>query len=110
MAQAPGSYRERGLSDCASHWMLGEAQNFGLQFEAHFLDSVNPDPSDKKHNERKGIYRARGELTRAIRGPVHTTAKQRWDADTRDYRSKSKALRRLLKSVGGDWSQIEIAD
>ncbi len=105
-----GGYRERGLSDCASHWMLGEAQNFGLRFETHFLDSVNPDPSDKKHNERKGIYRARGELTRVIHGPVHTTAKQRWDADTRDYRSKSKALRRLLKSVGGDWSQIEIAN
>ena len=105
-----GGYRERGLSDCASYWMLHEAKKFGLEFESHFLDGVNPDPGAKQHNERRGIYRARGELTRSIHGFVHTTAKQRWDADAQNYRKKSKALKRLLDAVGGDWGQIDVVD
>ncbi len=105
-----GGYRERGLSDCASHWMLSEARKFGLEFESHYLDAVRPDPRDKQHNERRGIYRARGELTRSIRGSVHTTAKQRWDANAQNYRKKSKSLQRLLASVGDNWDRIDVTD
>jgi len=105
-----GGYRERGLTDCATQWMLSQAKKFGLEFESHFVDGVKPDPADKQHNERRGIYRARGELTRSIRGAVHVTAKQRWDADAHNYRKKSKTLKRLVDSVGGDWSQIDVVD
>ena len=105
-----GGYRERGLSDCASHWMLSEARKFGLEFESHYLDAVMPDPGAKQHNERRGIYRARGQLTRNIRGAVHTTAKQRWDADAQNYRKKSKSLNSLLASVGGNWDRIDVTD
>ena len=105
-----GGYRERGLSDCASQWMLNEAQAFGLEFESHFVDAIKPDPGVKLHNERRGIYRARGELTRSIHGAVHVTAKRRWDADAQNYRKKSKTLKRLVDSVGGDWSQIDVID
>ena len=105
-----GGYRERGLTDCATQWMMSQAKKFGLEFESHFVDGVKPDPADKQHNERRGIYRARGELTRSIRGAVHVTAKQRWDADAHNYRKKSKTLKRLVDSVGGDWSQIDVVD
>ncbi len=105
-----GGYRERGLCDCASHWMLSEARKSGLEFESHFLDAVRPDPGAKQHNERRGIYRARGQLTRSIRGAVHTTAKQRWDANAQNYRKKSKSLNRLLASVGGNWDRIDVTD
>jgi uncharacterized protein (DUF2235 family) len=105
-----GGYRERGLSDCASQWMLSEANRFGLEFESHYLDAVDPDPGDKQHNERKGIYLARGEIIRAVGGPVHRTVKQRWDSDAQNYRRKSKALKKLLDSVGGDWSRIKVID
>ena len=105
-----GGYRERGLSDCASNWMLSEANKFGLVFENHFLKTVIPDHADKQHNERKGIYLARGERVRRIRGPLHRSAKQRWDADARGYRKKSKSLKRLLNSVNGDWERVEVVD
>ncbi|WP_303904504.1 DUF2235 domain-containing protein [Thiohalomonas denitrificans] len=103
-----GGYKEPGLSHCAGDWMLHEATAFGLQFEPHLHDSLVPDPLDKLHNERKGLYLMRTEAIRQISGPLHASARQRWDADARDYRRKSKALRRLLEAEAGDWSQIEL--
>lgn len=105
-----GGYREHGLSDCAIQWMQSEASKFGLQFEAHFLDNVAPDPGARQHNQRTGIYRAREEMVRDVLGPVHRSVKRRWDLDAQQYRKKSKALGRLLKSVAGDWSRIAIVD
>ena len=90
--------------------MIDQANNFGLHFESHFLDSVQPDPGGRTHNERTGIYRARGELIRNIAGPVHRTVKQRWDADAHKYRKKGKALKNLLRSVGDSWDNITIVD
>jgi uncharacterized protein (DUF2235 family) len=105
-----GGYRNRGLSDCASSWMVGEASKLGLQFESHFVDSIKPKPSAKMHNERKGIYLARDSIVREITGPVHSTAKERWDRNAQKYREKGKPLKRLLASVNGDWSRIEVID
>ncbi|WJW75470.1 DUF2235 domain-containing protein [Thiohalobacter sp. IOR34] len=109
-ADVGGGYPERGLADCAAHWMLGEAQRFGLMFEDHLLGGLRPDPLAPQHNERKGIYRARRETVRRIDGPLHRSARQRWEADVQDYRRRSKALAALLATVGGDWSQIELLD
>lgn len=103
-----GGYKESGLSHCASKWMLDEARSFGLGFESHFIDSLQPDPEDKQHNERKGIYRLRGKSARTISGPVHISVKERWDMDVDDYRKKSKAIKALLDSVDGDWESIEV--
>lgn len=103
-----GGYKEGGLSDCASEWIRSEATKFGLEFEDHYLNSVDPDPHDKQHNARKGIYLARGSVTRKITGPVHASVKARWDNNSHDYRKKSKSLKRLLKSVSGDWNKIRI--
>ena len=105
-----GGYDEPGLSHCASQWMLDEANGFGLEFESHFVDSLKPRPGAKQHNERKGIYRARPEFVRTITGPLHTSVKKRWNMDAHGYRKKSKALKELLHSVGGDWSKIEYVD
>jgi len=101
-----GGYKESGLSHLASQWISNEAIKFGLQFEPHFLNTLKPDPKDKQHNERKGIYRARKELVREITGPLHISVKTRWDLNVDNYRKKSKALSALLQSVNGDWSQI----
>ncbi len=103
-----GGYDEVGLSHCASQWMLKEASNVGLEFEAHFVDNLKPDPTDKQHNERKGIYLARRLFIRTISGPLHESVKDRWDADVQNYRSKSKAVSSLLECVDGDWDQIEL--
>ena len=62
------------------------------------------------HNGRKGIYLARGSIVREVDGPVHASAKERWDRNAFRYRSKGRALKRLLKSVDGDWSRLEVAD
>lgn len=105
-----GGYAEPGLSHCASLWMTKEAASFGLEFEPRFVDALKPDPSDKSHNERKGIYLARPELVRAIAGPLHRSVKARWDVDAYGYRKKSKALGALLQSVNGDWDRIELVD
>ncbi len=101
-----GGYKEQGLSHIASQWISSEACKFGLQFEPHFLTSIQPNPADKLHNERTGIYRARKESIRDITGLVHSSAKKRWDLDVDNYRKKSKALSSLLKSVNSDWSAI----
>lgn len=105
-----GGYKERGLSHCAAQWMIDEAAAFGFQIEPHLRDAIDPDFSDKQHNERNGIYRLREELIRPVRDPLHVSVKKRWDADAHGYRRKSKALKRLLDSVGGDWSKIELAE
>jgi uncharacterized protein (DUF2235 family) len=105
-----GGYDQPGLSYCAAHWIVKEAARFGIEFESHFVDVLAPDPGGKQHNERKGIYLARGELVRKISGPLHGSVKKRWDMDADGYRRKSKALKRLLESVNGDWSRIELVD
>lgn len=105
-----GGYDESGLSHIACKWIIKEAKRFGLEFESHLIDSLNPNPADKLHNERKGIYRARKEFVRDITGPLHSSVKERWDLDSDDYRKKSKALDRLVKSVDGDWTKIETID
>lgn len=103
-----GGYKNRGLSDCASRWMLDEASKFGLQFESHFIDSIDPRPSAKMHNARKGIYLARDSMVRDIEGPIHASAKERWQRNAHGYRRKGKALKRLLASVDDDWSRLEV--
>ncbi len=103
-----GGFKNRGLSDCASSWMVAEAAKFGLQLESHFVDSIEPKPSIKMHNQRRGIYLARDTYVRKITGPVHATVKERWDRNAYKYRQKGRPLKRLLNSVDGDWSQIDI--
>jgi uncharacterized protein (DUF2235 family) len=105
-----GGYDETGLSHCASHWILNQANGFGLEFESHFIDALKPDPGDKQHNERKGIYLARKEFVRTIKGPLHKSVKQRWDINAHNYQKRSKALNALLQSVGSDWNKIELVD
>jgi uncharacterized protein (DUF2235 family) len=103
-----GGYAEPGLSHCAIQWMIQEAAGFGLELEPHLTGAIRPDPHDKQHNERKGIYLVRSKHVRPISGPVHVSAKQRWEANTQDYRKKSQALRQLLESVNGDWTRIQV--
>jgi uncharacterized protein (DUF2235 family) len=103
-----GGYKESGLSHCAGKWMLDEATSFGLEFESHFIDSLQPNPEDRQHNERKGIYRMRDESIRKVIGPVHISVKERWDMNAHGYREKSKAMRKLLESVDGDWGKVEV--
>ena len=105
-----GGYAERGLSHCTMKWIMDEAAACGLEFEPHLNQAVKPNPKDKQHNEHKGIYKVRREFTREIIGPLHRSVKKRWDADAHNYRKKSKALRRLLDSVGGNWTRIEVVD
>jgi hypothetical protein len=88
--------------------MLEEAFACGLELEPHLLEAMTPDATDRQHNERRGIYRAREALVRDVAGPVHASVKERWDVDAHGYRKKSKALRRLLESVDGSWDRIEI--
>ncbi len=103
-----GGYANRGLSDCAIDWVVAEAAKFGLEFEAHFTDSIDPKPSAKMHNGRKGIYLARDAIVRKVEGAVHASVKERWDRNAFRYRSRGRALKRLLDTVDGDWSRIEI--
>jgi len=101
-----GGYEEAGLSHCAAKWMVDEATGLGLGFEAHL--QLRPDPHAKHHNERKGIFAVRPEEVRKIEGPLHRSVKQRWDDDSHGYRTKSKALKKLLEEVDGDWTKIPL--
>ena len=81
---------------------------FGLKFESHFVDALAPDASARHHNERKGMYRLRGEDIRKVSGALHQSVKERWDANAHGYRRKSKAMKALLHSVGDDWSKLKV--
>jgi len=105
-----GGYDEVGLSHIAAQWIVDEANKCGLVFEPHFINTLKPNPKDTLHNERKGIYRARKELVRIVTGPLHASVKIRWDLDSDGYRKKSKALTRLLQSIEGDWTKLEIVN
>ncbi len=104
-----GGYKEKGLSQCAALWMLNEAEQLGLKFETRFIDALRPDPLDKQHNERKGIYYMRKAISRAISGPLHRSVKERWEADAHRYRSRSKALAALLEKQNG-WDGVTVVD
>lgn len=96
-----GSYKERGLSDCAMNWMCKEATLRGLAFEAHLSNQANADPLAPQHDEFKGIYKARlKRFVREIVGPVHESVITR--AKKSDYANKSAALAKHLKKNDGD--------
>lgn len=104
-----GGYEDSELSHGAGQWMMKEAGKFGLKFEAHCLKASKPDTAlDKQHNERKGIYLARGKYVRTIEGPLHKSVKERWDKNAQGYRDKSQSLRQLLDSVDGNWSKLTL--
>ncbi len=52
-----GSYQERGLSDTALIWMLGNAQRIGLRLIDGWQDGFQPDPLGDLHQSRKGMWR-----------------------------------------------------
>ncbi|MFU8815170.1 MAG: DUF2235 domain-containing protein [Pseudomonadales bacterium] len=102
-----GGYLDRGLGDCAALWMVREAEACGLRFAPHFIDDLQPDCAGKQHNEYTGAYRAlRRSTVRRVSPKLHRCVKERLDALGDKY--KSPALRKLLESVGGDWSRIEV--
>lgn len=103
-----GGYEDSGLADGALNWILQEASKFGLSFESHLTKRIRPNAKGAQHNERKGIYLARGEKIREIKGPVHVSAKQRWQANHDNYQKKSKALGQLLQVMSGDWGKIPV--
>jgi uncharacterized protein (DUF2235 family) len=105
-----GGYKDAGLSYCTSDWMVKQAQYFGLQFEDKYLAKVKVKPGGKQHNERKGIYLMRKSVVREIEGPIHRSVKKRWDMNSHGYRSKSRALRKLLAVHEGDWSKLSMVD
>ncbi len=103
-----GGYADCGLGDCAGEWMMKEAKKFGLVFEPHLNTRLKPKPHAVQHNERKGIFKVRHEFIRAVNGPVHESVKRRWMNDSHQYRTRSKAMRQLLKSLNNDWSKIKV--
>ncbi len=105
-----GGYPEAGLCACAADWMMKEAEKFEFKFSDYLSKLIKPNPHDKIHKARTGMFHLRPENVRTIQGPLHSSVKQRWDADTQGYRKKSKAMRKLLQSVGNDWSKIEVVD
>jgi uncharacterized protein (DUF2235 family) len=105
-----GGYDEHGLSDCAGQWMISEAAACGLHFEPHLHAYLHPQPHDTQHNERRGIYLARRELVRSIKGAVHISVRERWENNAHGYQRKSKSLLQLLESVNHDWSRIDLVN
>ena len=61
-----GWYDERGLSNIALHWMMTKAQADGLKISVSELKNRKPDPNDKLHNSKTGIFAIRGEYVRPI--------------------------------------------
>ncbi|MDX1490744.1 MAG: DUF2235 domain-containing protein [Pseudohongiellaceae bacterium] len=106
-----GGYKEGGLSGCAMKWMLKEAKSSGLQFEPHINGVFAENPLDKAHDEFKSIYKLRGKrYVRDVKGPLHVSVKARLENDQLDYGKKSKAMRKLLKSVNGDLNQLHFVN
>lgn len=113
-----GGYKTRGLSDIAIKWLLDEARAAGLEMETHLTSSIAPKPSDRLHNERKGIYKLRKEFNRAKdkdfhdRVPlkkdavIHASVRARWN-QVASYK-KSKAVRAFLALHGGSWSSVSL--
>jgi len=103
-----GGYKDQRLGDISLQWMVKEAHAFGLEFESHLKKKLNPSSKGALHNERKDLYLLRKEIIREIKGPLHRSVKERWDANTQNYKKKSKAMQQLLQSVDNDWSNIEV--
>lgn len=104
-----GGYGERALGDWAGVWLAKEAAAFGLGFEPHFLAAMKPDHRGKQHNEYKGFYKImRRSETRQVEPVLHISVKKRWEDAAVRY--SSPALKRLLDSVGNDWSRIRLVN
>lgn len=106
-----GSYKEDGLSDTAFAWVVKEAQGAGLEFERHLSRSIRPNPLDKQHNERRGVYRLRGKVVRELPegALIHRSVKRRLTSSAVDKRSA--ALERYLAAYhGGSWTGVPLVD
>lgn len=112
-ADVGGGYKEAGLSNIAMHWIIREAQAAGLNLVPGRVKAVADaaDPLAVMHDERRAqpMYKLRdlkGPFVRDITGPLHISAKLRWEADAQGYRTKSRAMKSLVDSVQGDWSRL----
>jgi uncharacterized protein (DUF2235 family) len=52
-----GWYAERGLSNITLIWMLENAQKCGLRLRDGWKERIHPNPLDKLHNSRTGLWR-----------------------------------------------------
>lgn len=97
-----GGYPESGLSDITLEWMIDKAREAGLAFDAAAMQAMplHPDPLEKLHISKKGLYRLTPGIDRAIGGmakdpekpgdeswvedptqSVHASVRTRWEKD-----------------------------
>lgn len=55
-ADVGGGYGRSGLSDGALLWMIREAEQFGLRFEASMVSQIRPSHRDVLHQSVQGIF------------------------------------------------------
>lgn len=104
-----GGYKEKGLADAAFDWMIREAQSQRLKIETHLLASIQPDPTDKQHNEHKGLYKIRGKPEKRRIPPdslIHHSVKTRYEQLQEKFRSP--AFRNFFALVDEDWAKVRV--
>lgn len=86
-----GWYDERGLSNISLNWMLNHAKARGLKINDAELNKRVPDPYDKLHNSRTGIWRIRGKHVRQIPAgsKVHKSVFDRVENTANGYNPKN---------------------
>ena len=82
-----GWYDERGLSNIALHWMLGNAQRCGLKLNESALAQHRQNPHAVAHESYAGFWRMRGSAPRTIpeQAKVHQSVKERMDERRNAY-------------------------
>jgi uncharacterized protein (DUF2235 family) len=88
-----GGYQEQGLANCTLHWMAEKAENHGLGLNEQYMAGLVPNPLDKLHRSKKGVYRLKSMRRRAIEpynatsaeDAIHPSVKKRYQGIA-DYR------------------------
>ncbi len=84
-----GGYEEKGLANCALEWMTGKAASLGLGLRGQYLSGFTPDPLDKLHRSKKGVYMLKSTNQRTIvpynaanaEATLHPSVKKRFQGD-----------------------------
>ena len=107
-----GGYPEHSLSDITLDWMIDAATTAGLEFDPIVLAALKPDPPDplqKAHDSKKGLYNVQPGLDRTVGAfrteYFHQLLVERWNKDPK-YRPKSlqpheARLKSLSTASGG---------
>ena len=86
-----GTHADAGLSDITLKWMLDHAGDKGLRLQDGWMDTLNPNPSGRIHDSRRGLWHVWRPVPRRIpeSSKIHASAFRRMEDAANRYKPRN---------------------